>query len=663
MERSQGSVPASGILVLECSGRQAISLCGTLLAQAGLRVRHLAPRRGTEAAGAGIPEFDGKETVVLDVADRAGIARAVSDAGVILCSSDEGPDWRIGRIPVPAGAIICDISAFGSCGPLAGRRGWGDALIQALSGIAFTTGHADGDPTLIGLPVTEYLGAINAATAVLAALRLPPLPEGRRVETALYDCGVNTLTTFLPSYFAGSKATRVGNSHPMAVPWNAYPASDGWVMVCGVTDDHWARITAVLGHPELVQDPRFVNLGARIANRAAADSIMSQWTERRSVAENLAAFAAVDIPCGPITTVEALGQDSNLRYRGTVQPVAQGGLRPGDLLAASLHKGATFEDGAPPQAPYRPLSGVRVLEIGQYTTAPLAGRRLASLGAEVIKIEPPEGDASRKWPPHRNGISCFFEMSNEGKTTLALDLRTPEGQAEFVRLVKTADLLVQNIKPGSLDRLGFDLARLQAINPRLIPCSMSGFGTRSVYANRPAFDTVVQGMCGLMDVTSVRQMPMKAGISLADIASGEFGVFAILAALRHRDLEGRSMVLDISMQDVGAWLTQGNWNGQCWRGGQILRCADGHVAVSDDLPTCLAQEIGGLARVEALARLERDGLVVAPVLDVGEVAEAEQTVARGLIVERTAPSLWPLFGQSFRISGLDSPPPRRVSAA
>ena len=134
-----------------------------------------------------------------------------------------------------------------------------------------------------------------------------------------------------------------------------------------------------------------------------------------------------------------------------------------------------------------PLTGVRVLEIGQYTTAPLTARHLASLGAEVIKIEPPSGDAAREWAPKVDGLSVFFAMSNSGKTSYCLDLKTEFGRDAFAELVATADVMVENMKPGSLAAIGFTAARLQEINPKLIYCAITGFGSDSVYENRPAF--------------------------------------------------------------------------------------------------------------------------------------------------------------------------------
>jgi crotonobetainyl-CoA:carnitine CoA-transferase CaiB-like acyl-CoA transferase len=230
-----------------------------------------------------------------------------------------------------------------------------------------------------------------------------------------------------------------------------------------------------------------------------------------------------------------------------------------------------------------------VLEIGQFTTAPLAARHLASFGADVIKIEPAEGDSARAWAPHRRGTSHFFVMSNGEKRSLALDLRSDDGRATFAGLVAGADVLVENMKPGSLQRLGFGHERLRTLNPRLVYCGISGFGLNSAYAGRPAFDTVVQAMCGIMDATRADGVPMKSGISAADIGGGQVGLLAIVAALERREHTGRGAMIDIAMQDVGAWLTQTRWNGGTPAGGHTAGVAT--VAEASAHPQTLAREL------------------------------------------------------------------------
>jgi len=214
------------------------------------------------------------------------------------------------------------------------------------------------------------------------------------------------------------------------------------------------------------------------------------------------------------------------------------------------------------EPPTQALQGLRVIEIGQLTTAPLAARHLATLGADVIKVEPPEGESARAWAPLRDGVSHFFVASNGEKRAVALDLKDPADRAYLAGLLQDADVLVENMKPGALARLGFGYEQLRAINPRLVYCAISGFGMDSAYPGRAAVDTVIQAMSGMMDATRSGSTPVKTGISAADIAGGQTGLLLILAALSWREKTGRGCAIDVSMQDVGAWMTQHLWNGR-----------------------------------------------------------------------------------------------------
>lgn len=158
-------------------------------------------------------------------------------------------------------------------------------------------------------------------------------------------------------------------------------------------------------------------------------------------------------------------------------------------------------------------------------------------------------------------MSHFFVASNGEKRTVALDLQDASDRAYLAELLKDADVLLENMKPGALARLGFGYEQLRAINPRLVYCAISGFGIDSVYPGRAAVDTVIQAMSGMMDATRSDGTPVKTGISAADITGGQTGLLLILAALTSREKTGQGCAIDVSMQDVGAWMTQHLWNG------------------------------------------------------------------------------------------------------
>ena len=652
--------PLDGIVVLEFGRRLACGATGSLLSQLGAAVfftetdgsvpdasfENKFSQRDLFAYGKQSLRWSGK-------ADDDALRQLIAGADVIITSSDA--DAAALPASPSASAIVCDITAFGTQTTDRSAVPVSDFLLQAMSGIADTTGESAGPPVSVGAPVVEFSTALYAAASIVAALRVRRLSgTAQTIDMALYDCAVNAMATFFPSHFGGGKPRRLGNRHSMAAPWNAYRASDGWVLMCSASEAHWQKICEVIGQPELGRDQRYAALGDRMARRDEVDAHVAGWMARHPVKDCIAMLSGANIACGEIVPVGALADEPNLRHRHMVHQAAApdgGKLRvpgnlftPGDAAYGSgiipaLDNGrAGIPDKAAvipaPHRPDLPLKGMRVVELGQYTTAPLAGRHLAALGAEVIKVEPLEGDSARQWAPHRDGMSYFFVISNAGKRAVGVDLRNDKGLEFFRKLLRSADVLVENMKPGSLARLGFPADVLAELNPRLVYTSITGFGADAAYQERPAFDTVVQAMCGLMDVTRANDTPLKAGISIADICGGQLGLLAILAGLEQRDRTGRTPRYDLSMQDVAAWLTQLSWNEQRPEAGKIAAEGDGFVAV----------DRGGGA---------------APVKSVAEVAVAPLTAARQLIVMSSDAEPWPLLGSPLRLCAT---PPRVAQA-
>src|SRR3984893_5270372 len=198
-----------------------------------------------------------------------------------------------------------------------------------------------------------------------------------------------------------------------------------------------------------------------------------------------------------------------------------------------------------------PLQGIRVIDLTRVLAGPFATQSLGDLGAEVLKIEPPEiGDETRHFPPFVGGESHYFLGINRNKKSLVVDLQRPEGAEILRRLVATADILVENYRPGVMDRLGLGYAKLAAINPRLIYCAISGFGLTGPLRDKPSFDIVTQALSGALSINGERgHMPVKLGIPLGDMAGGIFGPMAILAALHERTRTGHGRLIDISLHD------------------------------------------------------------------------------------------------------------------
>lgn len=204
-----------------------------------------------------------------------------------------------------------------------------------------------------------------------------------------------------------------------------------------------------------------------------------------------------------------------------------------------------------------PLAGLKVVELARILAGPWAGQVLADLGAEVIKVESPEGDDTRRWGPpfieNPDGSrdAAYFHAANRGKTSVVADFSTPEGQARVRALIADADVVIENFKLGGLARYGLDYASLSAINSRLVYCSITGFGQDGPYAPRAGYDFIVQGMSGIMDLTGEPGgAPQKIGVALADIMTGLYAVIAIQAALHMRERTGRGQQIDMALLDT-----------------------------------------------------------------------------------------------------------------
>jgi itaconate CoA-transferase len=203
-----------------------------------------------------------------------------------------------------------------------------------------------------------------------------------------------------------------------------------------------------------------------------------------------------------------------------------------------------------------PLEGLTVIAVEQAVAAPFCSSRLADAGAHVIKVERPEGDFARDYDAAAQGQSSYFVWLNRGKDSVVIDLATQEGRDSLEALIASADVLIQNLKPGAMDKLGFALERLRRNYPALICCTISGYGDDGPYAHRKAYDLLIQAESGLASITGGPEGPSRVGLSIVDIATGATAHAAILEALIGRSRSGKGADIRISMFDVMAdWLT------------------------------------------------------------------------------------------------------------
>ena len=212
----------------------------------------------------------------------------------------------------------------------------------------------------------------------------------------------------------------------------------------------------------------------------------------------------------------------------------------------------------------RPLDGLRILDFSTTIAGPHCSRLLADMGADVVKVESPEGDLMRSRPVQRDGFSTMFGQLNAGKKSIVLDLKKPEAVAAIKKLAATVDILVENYRPGVMKRLGLDYAELSKVNPRLIYCAISGYGQTGPGAGRPAYAPVIHASTGY-DMAHLfyqqgRQRPDNCGIFVADYASGAYAMGAILAAVHQRHATGKGQMVDVSMFETLVGMLLGEVN-------------------------------------------------------------------------------------------------------
>ncbi|OZC55536.1 carnitine dehydratase [Rhodococcus sp. 06-621-2] len=228
-----------------------------------------------------------------------------------------------------------------------------------------------------------------------------------------------------------------------------------------------------------------------------------------------------------------------------------------------------------------PLAGITVVSIEQAVAAPFATRQLADLGARVIKIERPQGgDFARRYDEAVNGEASYFVWLNRSKESVTLDLKTSEGRKVLESLLATADVFVQNLAPGAARRMDLDAASLQSRYPNIIPCDVSGYGNDGPWAERKAYDMLIQGESGLMSLTGPQDVPSKVGISIADVAAGMYAYSGILTALFTRATTGVARAVEVALfESLGEWMGSPAYYTECG-GSQPARVGAEHATIA-----------------------------------------------------------------------------------
>ncbi len=582
--RSQGSAPGSlphgpltGIRVLELAGGIAVQYLGQLLADQGADVLRVEPPGGNAPASAkaACPQsrvWDrGKRSAMADLRSEAGrdlVRRLASGADVLTCCFRPGEAEALGLDP--AGLLAANPSLvyvwlppYGEAGPFAGLPP-DDAVAGALGGVQGGQASESGDPVFVTLPLASYGAALLAASAVSAALLARERDGLGQQVTVSWLAGALAVQTGslvrAPQALSPLAMTGLSRRPQGAIPvYRLYRAEDGWLFIACGNNVFFNKLCIALERPELAADDRFSNAPWGILDRANQDAlyqIIAPIIASRPRQYWLEYLQGHDVPCAPVLSRRQYLDDPQVVHNGlrleledpelgrvlmAGPPITFCGT-PGGVRGPAPRLGEHTEgalEAWPPRRAGRgrpsgkpPLEGVRVLDLTSYIAGSLCPMILADYGADVIKVESLEGDAFRTF-----GLG--FLGWNRGKRGLALDLRSEEGREVLYRLVRSSDVLVENFRTGVTARLVIDYERLAALNPRLIYCTLAGWGESGPYAERPAFDPLLQARSGAMAAQGGDDDPVFLSVAITDYAAAHLGAYAVTAALLARARTGR----------------------------------------------------------------------------------------------------------------------------
>jgi succinyl-CoA---D-citramalate CoA-transferase len=594
-----------GVVVLELAETLAGELAGGLLADQGATVIKIEPREGSplRRRGPGIAGEDslyfqsenrGKYSVAAELDEltrEPWLSQLVASADALIEDRGPGRLESAGLAPDTLFAknrrlAVLRISPFGQTGPLAGERG-DDRIAQAFSGMQFATGFPDRPPIPVTVPLAESWSAILGAGALLMAVfHARRSGHGQVVDIGLYQTALRMQEdVVIRHHKTGAVASRMGTESATVVPANVYPTRDGgFIALSGAGDQPFARLCEAIGAPEAVKDPRFATSAVRLANRAAADELVRSWVARHDLADVEARFMKAGVAGTAVRSVDEIVGDAHVQARRSALRLTSTSGR--DFLApaptprfsrtsardavsaprlgehtASVRAGVERQ-AARPRPDLRAasplgdgaLAGVRVLDLSQWLAGPAAATLLGDFGAEVIMVELPATGASPMDGPGSRGTG--FPVTNRNKRSITLDVRSPRGREVFLELVRLSDVIVENFRPGTLERWNLGPAELHAVNPRVVILRSSGFGQSGPYAARAAFNPVGLAFGGMTYLNGFPDRPpCRDGVTAGDYSTALFNVLGMVAALLRRDLDGEGQVVDTAMFECALRLT------------------------------------------------------------------------------------------------------------
>ena len=724
-----------GVVVVELAQSLAGEFAGGLLADMGATVVKVEPRDGSplRRRGPGIAGEDslyfqsenrGKYSVVAELPEltrEPWLAKLLATADAVIEDLGPGRLEAVGLSPAALCALnarlaVLRISPFGQTGPLAGERG-DDRIAQAFSGMQFATGFPDRPPIPVTVPLAEAWSAILGAGALLMAVfHARRSGHGQVVDIGLYQTALRMQEdVVIRHHRTGAVAARMGTESATVVPANVYPTGDGgWIALSGAGDQPFARLCEAIGEPDAVKDPRFATSAARLANRAAADELVRSWVARHDLADVEARFTKAGVAGTAVRSVDEIIDDAHVRARRSILSLKSfsgsdflapaptprfsrtsardpvGAPRLGEhtaIVRASVERLAARSSPAvrSSSAPGAgALAGVRVLDLSQWLAGPAAAALLGDFGAEVVMVElPVTGTASIDGPGSR-GVG--FPVTNRNKRSITLDVRSARGRDVFLELVRLSDVIVENFRPGTLERWNLGPAALHAVNPRLVLLRSSGFGQSGPYAARAAFNPVGLAFGGMTYLNGFPDRPpCRDGVTAGDYSTALFNVLGVLAALLCRDRDGQGQVVDTAMFECALRLTgdllavrsalnirreRAAGDSPLYPSSLTVEAVDGRFVAASaaswsefadalarlgrprvDEPVGVREElaklVGAVAADEAARVLRRAGLAASVVNSVADLVQEPHLWSRGDLVRRTDPEMGEIVMQGI----------------
>ena len=727
----------AGVVIVELAGTPAGELAGGLLADLGATVIKIEPPGGSPMRARG-PGLEGEDSLAFQSENRGKhsvraalpelstepwLARLLATADALIEDLGPGRLEAAGLSPEELERrnprlVTLRISPFGQTGPLAGERG-DDRIAQAFSGMQFVTGFPDRAPLAVTIPLAESWTGIHGANGLLMAIfHARRSGRGQVVDIGLYQTALRMQEEVVVRHDrSGTVAERLGTESPIVVPANVYRTRDGgWIAVSGAGDQPFARLCEAIEAPDAPNDPRFSTPAARLQNRAASDELVGSWIARHDQADVEARFAAVGVAGTAVRSADDIIADAHVKARGAILHLTSTTGR--DFLApAPVPKLSRTPAVSPRRAPtlgehteavrsalerieartrvdapgraasgdgpgaWGPLAGVRVLDLSQWLAGPAAAALLADFGADVIMVELPSvaADAQGRKSPG-------FVVTNRNKRSITLDVRAPAGRETFLALARVSDVIVENFRPGTLERWDLAPATLLAANPRLVLLRSSGFGQSGPYTGRAAFNPVGLAFGGITYLNGwPDRPPLRDGVMSGDYSTALFNVLGMVAALLRRDVDGQGQVVDTAMFEaalrqtgdllavrsaLGLRRERAGGDSPLYPASVTVEAADGRfvnlsapswqdVSVAlvrlgrrppperDDVREDLAKLVGTLPAVHAVSTLRGAGLAASAVNSVADLIREPHCWSRGDLVRLAHPEMGEILTQGI----------------